>query len=717
MAKKDGLYIVLISIHGLVRGHNIELGRDADTGGQIKYVVELARALSQHPDVGRVDLMTRQVFDPKVGSSYAEPQEKIAPKAFIIRLPCGPRRYLRKEVLWPYLDSFSDQALKHIRRVGRVPDVVHGHYADAGYVASQLSALLEVPMVFTGHSLGLVKRQRLLEQGARAEAIESQYHLSQRIEAEETALDNAIFVVASTQQEVDEQYSVYDNHHPNNMVVIPPGIDLKRFHPAARNFRRPPVYKEICRFFKDEKKPIILALSRPDVRKNISTLVRAYAENPLLREMANLLIIAGSREDIMTMEKGPRRVLSELLLLIDHYDLYGHVAYPKTHQPDEVPDIYRIVAQSHGVFVNPALTEPFGLTLLEAAATGLPIIATEDGGPKDIIANCNNGELINPLDPDQIGDVLTSLIGNEKKWLKWSQSGIDGTRKFYAWTTHVDRYLAQVRSVIDSDTKQESGKVGFYKSRLPTSDRILVCDIDNTLIGDEVALQDLLEKLDNVGGHIGFGVATGRRIESAKQVLVKWGIPMPDFFITSVGCEIHYGSNLVEDRIWKRHIDYRWNPDVVCEATTAIPGLRLQPTTEQRQYKVSYFYDPKVAPSVRQIVKYLRQKDIHVNAIYSHQMFLDFVPVRASKGAALRYFADKWGVPIEHILVAGDSGNDKEMLSGETLGVVVGNHSSELKKLRGRDRIYFADGEYAQGIIDGMQYYDFLGKIMDPKAR
>ena len=715
MAKEGGLYIVLISVHGLIRGHNIELGRDADTGGQIKYAVELARTLSQHPDVGRVDLLTRCIVDAKVDDCYSQPQEKIAPKAFIIRLPFGPRRYLRKEVLWPYLDCFSDQALKHIRRVGRVPDVVHGHYADAGYVAAQLSGLLETPMVFTGHSLGQVKRQRLLEQGVKKETIETQYHISQRIEAEEIALDNALFVVASTQQEVDEQYSLYDNHHPESMVVIPPGIDLKRFHPITENFRQPTIYKDIVRFFKDESKPIILALSRPDVRKNISTLVRAYAENPKLREIANLLIIAGSREDIMTMEKGPRRVLSELLLLIDHYDLYGKVAYPKKHQPDEVPDIYRLVAQSRGVFVNPALTEPFGLTLLEAAATGLPIVATEDGGPKDIIGNCKNGELINPLDPDQIGEVLVSTLSSKGKWDQWSKSGIEGTQKYYAWQTHVEHYLKEIKT--RSAPQQNDGKTKLqqYRNRLPTSDRMLICDIDNTLIGNQDSLNQLLERLAHAGRHIGFGVATGRRIDKAKQVLTEWNVPMPDFFITSVGCEIYYGKQLQADQIWKRHINYRWDPEAVCKETMDIPGLKLQPTPEQRIYKVSYFYDPKVAPTVRQIVRYLRQKNIHVNAIYTHKMFLDFLPVRASKGAALRYFADKWGIPVDRVLVATDTGNDPKMLSGETLGVVVGNHSPELNKLRGRERIYFAEGHYAQGIIDGIEYYDFLGNITIPR--
>ena len=81
-------------------------------------------------------------------------------------------------------------------------------------------------------------------------------------------------------------------------------------------------------------------------------------------------------------------------------DLYGKVAYPKHHRPDDVSLLYRLAALSRGIFVNPALTEPFGLTLIEAAASGLPIVATEDGGPQDIIGHCHNGLLIDPLDSE-----------------------------------------------------------------------------------------------------------------------------------------------------------------------------------------------------------------------------------------------------------------------------------------------------------------------------
>src|SRR5690606_16333069 len=174
------LRIALISLHGLIRGNEPELGRDADTGGQIKYVLELARELGQHADVERVDLITRQIFDDRVGPDYAQVEEAIGPNAKIVRLPFGPKRYLRKEALWPYLEMFIDQCLVHFRRHG-LPDLIHGHYADAGYAGAQLSRLLHVPFVFTGHSLGRVKRERLLEKNDDdAKTLEQKYHFATR---------------------------------------------------------------------------------------------------------------------------------------------------------------------------------------------------------------------------------------------------------------------------------------------------------------------------------------------------------------------------------------------------------------------------------------------------------------------------------------------------------------------------------------------------------
>ena len=120
-ANTASIYPLLISVHGLIRGHDLELGRDADTGGQTKYVVDLARALAERSDVSRVDLVTRRVVDAEVSEDYAEALEPLAEKAQIVRIDAGPEGYLRKEDLWEYLDAFADNLFNWLNKQSRLP--------------------------------------------------------------------------------------------------------------------------------------------------------------------------------------------------------------------------------------------------------------------------------------------------------------------------------------------------------------------------------------------------------------------------------------------------------------------------------------------------------------------------------------------------------------------------------------------------------------------
>jgi len=711
MQEQHKLYIVLISVHGLVRGDRLELGCDADTGGQTLYVVELLRALARHPQVRQVDLLTRLIEGADTDPDYAQETEKVEPGANIVRIRCGPRRYIRKELLWPHLEAFIDNSLQHFRKVGHCPDIIHSHYADGGYVGASLAQLIGVPLIHTGHSLGRIKKTRLMEQGMSASAIQARYNIQQRIEAEEIALGNAAMVVTSTRQEVTEQYRQYENYHPVRDVVIPPGVDLVRFHPPRKKAKLPGIHRSISHFLEAPDKPVILALSRPDERKNIHTLIKAYGESKELKKRANLVIIAGNRDDIRKMDEGARKVLTDLLLLIDYYDLYGHVAIPKHHLPRDVPELYRMATQLKGVFVNPALTEPFGLTLIEAAASGLPIVATADGGPQEILENCNNGKLVDPFSSMDIEQALISVLRSKKLWQQMSINGVMGSQEHYTWDGHVSKYMKEANRLLKEHHQDQAVSPG--KSRLPGIDRILVCDIDNTLLGERSGLAELTEILrDN--DRLGFAVATGRRIKSALDILEHWKVPVPDILITSVGAEIYYRHQINIDRGWQKHVDYKWNRTAIRSALRGMPGLKLQPATEQLPFKISYFIDTDKAPSLAMMRKQLRLCDLHAKLILSHNAYLDVLPVRVSKGLALRYLTMKWAIQPEHMLVAGDSGNDEEMFKGNTLGVVVGNYSKEIERLRGKPRIYFADAEYANGVIEGIEYYDFLDRIRIP---
>lgn len=510
--KEKKLYIILLSLHGLVRGENMELGRDSDTGGQIKYVVELARALAKTAGVYRVDLFTRQISSPDIDWSYGEPTEMLSAGpddndeddstgesrgAYIIRIPFGPRdKYLEKELLWPHIQEFVDGALAHILNMSKVlgeqvgggqpvwPYVIHGHYADAGDSAALLSGALNVPMVLTGHSLGRNKLEQLLKQGRQSwEDINSTYKIMRRIEAEELSLDAAELVITSTRQEIDEQWGLYDgfdvklekvlrardrrgvNCHGRympRMAVIPPGMDfssvviqedgpevdgdLSQLTGGADGSSPkalPSIWLEVMRFFTNPHKPMILALSRPDPKKNITTLLKAFGENRSLRKLANLTLIMGNRDDIEDMSSGSGSVLTTVLKLIDKYDLYGHVAYPKHHRQSDVPEIYRFAAKTKGVFINPALVEPFGLTLIEAAAHGLPMVATKNGGPVDINRALNNGLLVDPHDHQAIADALLKLLSEKNLWHECRNNGWKNIHLF-SWPEHCRTYLTRV---------------------------------------------------------------------------------------------------------------------------------------------------------------------------------------------------------------------------------------------------------------------------------
>jgi sucrose-phosphate synthase len=719
-------HIQMFSMHGLLRAKNMQLGHDADTGGQIKYVVELCHALSQSENVKQVELFTRLIRDKAVSEDYAHPVEQVNDKFSIVRVQCGGKKYMRKELLWPHLDEYVDKTIKYIKRQNAIADIVHGHYPDAGYVAMQLAEIFGIPFVYTGHSLGRSKLKRLLNEGMQEKDIIRKYRIDYRIQMEEEVLKKADLIVTSTHQEVDDQYGQYHHKDMPKYHVIPPGLDIQKFYPFYHDllpetakdeielYAQASVLEELNRFFMHPDRPVILSLCRPDKRKNIAGLIKAYGEDLELQSMANLAVFAGIRKDITEMEENERDVLTEILLLMDKYDLYGKIAIPKKHDFEhEVPELYRIAAEKKGVFVNSALTEPFGLTLIEAAACGLPIIAPDDGGPRDIVKNCQCGILVNTTDSKAIAGAIKQIITNGERWKRYSKAGIMNIRKHYTWKSHATSYIKQINRIW-ADQAEEKMKVAEPSDaigrRLAGLNYFFIANIDNTLISDSNAhLPALLDLLEKNREHIGFGLATGRSVGSATEFLKKHHVPLPDVLITSVGAEIYYGKNLHYGRGWETHISARWNREKIVNLLEGFAFLKPQKAEAQRPFKISYQIEPG-KDRLAMIHERLLRNQCRYNLIHSQDRYLDILPFRASKGKAIRYLSYKWEIPLGNFLVCGDSGNDEEMLRGEPLGVVVGNYSPELKKLMGLRGIYFAKQKYCAGILEGIKRYQFIEK-------
>lgn len=720
MTVKNGIYIQMYNIHGLIRGGNLELGRDADTGGQTKYVLELAQAISNREEVGCVEIITRYINDKEISPDYSIKEEVVNEKLKIIRIGCGGGKYLRKELLWNHLDEFIDKSIKYIKSKGRLPNIIHSHYADAGYVCTELTKFFGIPLIHTGHSLGINKRNNLLKQGINSEDIEKRYKISRRIEAEEAVIFYADKIITSTSQEITDQYGLYNNFSKEKFTVIPPSIDLNKFFPfnERREWEdevqkiRDGIRNELWKFFTNMHKPIILSLCRPEKRKNITGLIQAYGESEELQHKANLAIFAGIRKDITQMPDIEREVLTDILLMMDKYNLYGKMAIPKTHNFEhEVPELYRIAAETHGVFVNSAFNEPFGLTLIEAAASGLPIVATDDGGPRDIIKHLQNGELVDVNDHKNIASAISKILNDENLWQQYSVNGINKIKQFYSWDAHTNMYMKAVGELI-SARKDIPGVMTNTGIRFFNFKKLIILDIDDTILGDKNSQEELKNILSSLPEQIGFGVATGRTIDSAKKILMENNFLLPDLIISSVGSEIYYKNKdeYIYGTGWDTHISHQWKREHVVKIMNEFDFLEYQNEDTQRKYKVSYNILTE-GIDVDIIRHALIKNKIKANVIVSHNRFIDILPARANKGRAVRYLSYRWNIPYENILVAGDSGNDEDMLTGELLGVVVGNYTPELGKLKGRRKIYFANKLHAAGIIEGINFYNFLGKI------
>jgi sucrose-phosphate synthase len=246
-------------------------------------------------------------------------------------------------------------------------------------------------------------------------------------------------------------------------------------------------------------------------------------------------------------------------------------------------------------------------------------------------------------------------------------------------------------------------------------DRAIFTDLDQNLLGDPASLAEFIKVVREHRKCASFGIATGRSLESALKVMRRFAIPMPDVLITSLGAEIHFAPEYAIDQAWTRHIDHLWTPATVRAILDELPGLTRQSKEDQGRFKISYFIDPRIAPSLEEINRLLHQGDQTVNVTLSFGQFLDVLPIRASKGFAVRWFADQWGVPLEQILVAGGSGSDQDMMRGNTLAVVVANrHNDELRALAEVERIYFAQAGYARGILEAIDYYDFYRACQVP---
>lgn len=674
------MHIVSLALGGCIRSEPVPYGLTEDTGGHIRYILGEMQALAKRPDVTCAEIITRLFADRALGAIYASPEERLGPKLIITRIDSGNRNYLAKEALFADRGPFAQALIANLKARDKLPDLIHAHFADAAAIAAVIEDELGIPFIYTPHSLGRDKLATLAA-GASAE-------LAARIAEEDQAIERARMVVGSSRDECERQIAAYPSARVDRIQQIVPGV----YCPPATDAQRQAARDLIAPFLRSPDKPMIFAVARPVRKKNTAGLIDAFATTPGLSDAANLVVLAGRRCSLDDGESEQVEVMRELVGAIDRHDLYGRVAYPKTHDHAIVAALYSLAAESGGLFANPALVEPYGLTIVEAAAYGLPVVATQVGGPYDIVSELGHGLLIDPTDNAALGEAMMRLLSDRELWHRCAGNGRERA-KSHSW----DRYAGELAAIAHRVTRPA---LPAEAVSCPIR-HLLVSDIDNTLTGCRRSAARFAHFLRRRPEY-GFAVATGRSIVEAQRLMREWDLPEPRAWITSVGTEIYLpqAGHLAIESEFATSIQKQWQPDAVVAALSTVDGLSQQAPYEQRRFKRSYFMDsPEVAGEVRAI---LTRAGIAARVVASHQRLLDVLPVNAGKGAAMRYLARRLDVDMEQVFAAGDSGNDSDMLIACLNPILVGNYAEEVAHLRQRPGIYVSRRHNAGGTLEGL---------------
>jgi len=489
--------LAILSPHGWFAQSDV-LGRP-DTGGQVVYILDQVRALEaemrrrlveQGVDVEpRIVVVTRLIPDAE-GTTCDQRLERISgtDHAVILRVPFRDvsgevlQPWISRFEIWPWLERFAEDVERELlAELGTRPDLVIGNYSDGNLVATLLAQKLGITQCTIAHAL---EKSKYLLSDVYWREHDATHHFAAQFTADLVAMNAADFVIASTYQEIagtEETVGQYESHstftlpglyrvlngvdvYDPRFNIVSPGADPRIFFPYSESERRVDgVRAEIEKLLfgadgaeargelLDRDKPLIFSLARLDRIKNLSGLVSLYGRSPELRELANLLVVAGHVAAESSDDAEERAEIERMHRLFDELDLDDDVRWLGLRLDKSLTgELYRVIADRRGVFVQPALFEAFGLTVIEAMATGLPTFATRFGGPLEIIEDGVSGFRIDPTREEEtakrIAEFLAASRDDEEKWLAVSRGAIERVESRYTWKLYADRLMTFART-------------------------------------------------------------------------------------------------------------------------------------------------------------------------------------------------------------------------------------------------------------------------------
>lgn len=298
--------------------------------------------------------------------------------------------------LWITVDPYP--TMKKVLNRFR-PDVIHNQTAEMiAFAARRYAKKYDVPMVSTGHAYpdNITSQLKILKPIKRPlDAILRTYMAS--------FLKHSEYATMPTEMAIDDLVPKKRKHFKVPVEPLSNGVDLAKFGPGKAPDR---IYRK---YHLPKDRPLVLYVGRVDPEKSLSNVVSAFAGVLDVIPEAKLVIVGDGTD---------RRHLQDLAQALG---IEKSVYFPGRIYPPDIMEVYRAAT----LFATASETETQGIVLIEAAATGLPLVAVDAGAVRELCQHKRNGILCHPGDVAEMTDAMMKLLKNPELCERYGKESLE----------------------------------------------------------------------------------------------------------------------------------------------------------------------------------------------------------------------------------------------------------------------------------------------------
>jgi D-inositol-3-phosphate glycosyltransferase len=379
-----------------------------DGGGMNVYVRELVSALAH----AGLDCTTyTRAWRPDLPRVV-----NVEPNHRVVHIEAGDFD-LPKNDLVSVVDTFADGVRDHISSTGGT-DVLHGNYWLSGIAGHRLKHEIDLPLVMTFHTFARVKAQ-----GGDPEPVS-------REDAESSIIGCTDAICVSCTEEERQFRSLYGTP-PGTIEIVAPGVEHAFFAPGEKRGARHALRLPI-------DVPVMLFVGRIQPLKGLDVAVETLAR--LADRRARLVVVGGASGNEGEAEVVRIRSLIESLGVANRVDFVA----PQAHHM--LSTYYRAA----DVVIVPSRSESFGLVALEAAACGVPVVASGVGGLITIVDDGITGHLVADRSPDVFASHVDRILANPIDAAAMGARAAEKARR-YTWSFAAARLRRAYADVTSRD--------------------------------------------------------------------------------------------------------------------------------------------------------------------------------------------------------------------------------------------------------------------------